>query len=141
MVALLALCAIVVNARSSEPYNKAVGLRLGSGVGIDYKHFVSDEIAMQLIGSFGLTKPSYVNFTGLYVWEWNITKRFYWFIGPGLTAGVYNSNFNVAINGIVGLEYRFKVPLALAADVLPGWYFMDAIGVGWSAALTARYYF
>ncbi len=139
IVVVMALFAI--NASAQSPFEKAIGLRLGSGVGVDYKQFISDRNALEFIGSFGLTDPTYITVTGLYEWEWNLTDDLYWFVGPGATLGAYSSNFNVALNGIVGLEYKFDIPLTLGIDASPAWYFLNSAGFGWSAALTVRYCF
>ncbi len=139
IIAVLAL--FTVNAYAENPYEKALGLRLGSSVGVTYKQFVSSQNAFEIIGEFGFTKPSYFTATGIYMWEWNLTDGLYWFVGPGASVGVIEDHFNLAIDGMIGLEYKFDIPLALGIDLNPRWYFLESQGFGWSAALSVRYCF
>ncbi len=139
LVVVVALFAVSANAQSA--YEKSLGLRLGSSVGVTYKQFISDKNAFEIIGEFGFTKPGYLDLTGIYMWEWNITDGLYWFVGPGASIGMFDDNFNLAIDGMIGLEYKFDIPLAIGIDANPRWYFMNGAGFGWSGALSVRYCF
>jgi hypothetical protein len=145
---LIAMLVFSLNIYAQAPYEKAVGLRLGTSVGATYKYFFSSTNAIEGIVDLDLFDRDAlkINVTGLYLWQWEIPEfsGFSWYVGPGASVGMRvgdNAGFNVGINGIIGLEYTFNIPLSLSLDFNPRLYFID--GTAWSTggALTVRYCF
>jgi hypothetical protein len=132
---------------SAQEYQKAIGARLGSTLGVTYKQFLSERNAFEILGDLYVANSNLsLGVSGLYLWQWNINDApgLSWFTGPGATAGLVfgnNTNFNFAVAGMIGLEYKFNIPLALSIDLNPRWYFLNGYGLGWSGALSVRYTF
>ena len=116
-------------------YTTAVGLRLGGTTGIDGKFFTRKDKAIEaIIGSFG----NGISFTALvekYSPVYNATGLYVYYGGGGHLAfyngrsdyyfgrEVYHrhNDVGVAINGIVGLEYRMpdNIPISFSIDLKP----------------------
>ena len=146
----IALFAVVSFSMHAQDYQKAVGLRLGLPLGLSYKTFMSPKNALEGIVDLdifdkGLTK---LTVSGFYVWQWQISqvKGLSWYAGPGASAGMFlykgGSDFNVSINGMIGVEYKIpNIPLVVAADYAPRFYLLNSAGYYTGTALTARYIF
>jgi hypothetical protein len=132
----------------AQNYDKSIGLRLGSSVGVTYKQFLSERNALEFFGDLHFINGTVLNVSGEYLWQWNIgdIDGFDWYVGPGVSLGMWlgdDSNVNLALNGIIGLEYKFAtIPLALSVDYNPHFYFLHSAGfVGDYSALSVRYTF
>jgi hypothetical protein len=132
----------------AQNYDKSIGLRLGSSVGVTYKQFLSERNALEFFGDLHFINGTVLNVSGEYLWQWNIgdIDGFDWYVGPGVSLGMWlgdGSNVNLALNGIIGLEYKFAtIPLALSVDYNPHFYFLHGAGfVGDYSALSVRYTF
>ena len=130
----------------AQDYQKSIGVRLGLSNGITYKQFISSSNAFEVIGNVQFYNGNtYIGLAGEYLWSWGLTEGLSWFVGPGASAGIWTGNssgFNIALNGMVGLEYKFNIPLALSVDLHPHFYFMN--GVGFTpliGSLSVRYTF
>ncbi len=124
----------------AQDYDRSIGLRLGYPAGISYKQFFSDLGAFEIIGSgrkggYQLTvlieghQPIFgSNMTFLY--------------GGGGHIGVLDKSLNVGADGIAGLEYVFRAPVAVTIDINPSLLFWDG-GVDFfvGGGLTIRYLF
>ncbi len=144
IVAVLALFSL--SAMAAQPYEKSIGLRLGSSIGATYKQFLSEKNAIEGILDLDLLDSDALklNVTGLYLWEWNISGGWNWFAGPGASVGMRfgdNSGFNLGIDGMVGIEYKFDIPLVLGVDFNPRWYLIGGSSFGGGGALSVRYTF
>jgi hypothetical protein len=147
IITTLLLCAVGVYA---QDYQKSVGARIGSGIGLSYKQFVTSKNAFEanldLTSIFGHRDVT-LNATGFYLWQWSLgnVKNLNWYVGPGASLGLTfgdDTVLNLAIDGIIGIEYKFdNIPLALGVDLSPRWYFFDGGYFSWPLALTARYTF
>ena len=130
----------------AQDYKKSIGLRLGSNTGITYKQFISSNNAFEIIGNALFYDGStFLGLSGEYLWSWNLAEGLNWFVGPGVSAGVWTGNasgFNIALNGMIGLEYKFSIPLALSVDFNPHFYFLKGVGFApATGALSVRYTF
>lgn len=110
----------------AQNYNRAIGLRLGSGVGASYKQFIKPTAAVEGIIDMGILTPDHkkLNVTGIYQFHFNVNvDGLSLYAGPGLSAGIYvgdASGFIMAIDGMAGVEYKFQnSPLALSFDWNP----------------------
>ena len=119
-------------------YKAAIGLRAGETSGITYKNIFKNKSAFEGIVSFW---PYSIGITGLYeIMVPTNTKglTFYYGAGAHLNAGNYynrslyyhrndrfnyierRNNFAIGLDGIVGIEYKFKpIPFAISADLKP----------------------
>jgi len=151
IIALLAMFSLGAYAQN---YEKSLGLRLGKPVGLTYKQFVSTNNAFEVIVDLDFFEKDVfkIGGSGFYLWEWNLgdVQGLDWFVGPGVSAGVFvvnaggntASDFNVSLDGLIGLEYKFaNIPLALAVDFGPRFYFLNDAGIYWGGALSVRYTF
>lgn len=122
---------------NQSDYKNAVGLRAGETSGITYKHFFNQGNAFE--GIFSVW-PYTFGITGLY--EKHLSTKntgLNWYYGAGghLNMGtaryrayyIYKGDYvyvrrsspiALGIDGILGLEYKFKpVPIAISADIKP----------------------
>jgi hypothetical protein len=151
IVALLFVFSTSVYAQS---YQKSIGLRLGVPVALTYKQFISTNNAIEGIVDLDFfTQNTFkLGVSGFYLWQWNLAgvQGLDWYVGPGASVGMFfvsvagesSSSFNVSLDGLIGLEYKFaNLPLALGADFGPRFYFLDGAGFYWGGALNVRYTF
>lgn len=120
-------------------YKNTIGFRIGETSGISYKHIFNKGNAFEGILS---AWPYTIGLTGLYEkhlptsvpglkWyfgggaHFNIgsskTRVYYGYNSDYKTTYVYRTNaFATGIDGIIGVEYKFKqIPLALSTDIKP----------------------
>jgi len=110
----------------------ALGVRFGGGNGLsaEISYQLKMKEATRIEIDFGYrSHSSYDSFklTGLHEWVWKIDGRFNWYAGAGAGVGSLNykddkeNNEGIFMNvdGIVGVEYDFHVPLLLSIDVRP----------------------
>lgn len=90
---------------------------------------------------------SYINLTGIYQWNWNISGGLGWYAGIGANAGLYtgkyeSDNFGIGLDAQIGLEYKFSIPLQVSIDFRPQWDLLGhASGFGYGVALGLRFCF
>ncbi|MBR1834983.1 MAG: hypothetical protein IJ785_05720 [Bacteroidales bacterium] len=90
---------------------------------------------------------TYFNLTGIYQWNWNISGGLGWYVGLGANAGLYtgkyqDDNFGIGLDGQIGIEYKFSIPLQVSLDFRPQMDFLGhASGFGLGIALSLRYCF
>lgn len=138
----------------AQDYSNAIGLRGGSSNGITFKHFVSDQAALEFIlttrfGGYGLF--------GLYEIHKSIKSvdRLNFYYGAGVHVGSYNgakdnrwfkgdeNHTVIGVDGILGLEYNFsEIPLNISIDYKPAFNLIGHTGL-WAdeGALSLRYTF
>ncbi len=141
------------DAARGSAYEFALGLKIGSPMGITGKLFLDRPSAIELIlhgGFYG------VGLTGLY--EYHVpfpsepSLRWYYGGGAHFTMGrrdVYNPfadgyyhSVILGLDGVLGLEYVFRRhPFAIGIDVLPIINLNRGIFLWWNAGLHARYAF
>ena len=151
--ALICACFCKANAQS---YSDAIGLRLGyySNFGLDYKHFLNDQAALDVIGfanfySYG----NYFNLGALYEVHKPLgLDNLSWYFGGGGFYGVYSydagylgseSFSSIQIAGVLGLEFRIpNAPISLSLDWIPTFAITGGNGFeGNGGSLAVRYIF
>ncbi len=127
-------------------YRNALGVKVWDGGGISFKHFLTENNAMELIGYFW---SHGTRITGLYEIHGPISgaSGLKWYIGPGAHVGFYNTKYGdgsfIGIDGVLGLDYKFKgAPINVSLDWQPSFEFGDNRGfVGSWGGLGIRYTF
>lgn len=128
MVALAATCVLAY----AQP--RAVGVNLGSGLGISYQHNLGSanflDVAASLpvvvdgLGVGGHVTYDWVDPFGAAV-PWNNKGSWDWYMGVGGAGGVYglfnsaNNAWYAGVAGHIGIEYNFWFPLNLSLDWRP----------------------
>jgi len=123
------------SAQLSTPH--AVGLRFGSASGINYRHTLAEDRAVEGILSMrSNSSSSTFRLVGLYQYHKELPlNNFSWYYGFGGSIGNYtyksytnndgahvpkNSELSLSIDGVVGVEYSLPTaPIALSLDVKP----------------------
>ena len=154
---------------AQDPYKHSIGVTVGNFEALSYKTFFTNHLALQLDLGYKYTIGSnyYVHHRGIssleinpnLMYEGHFTKGLYGFVGGGLSlgyswywggyAGWYNYRYDYGkfgVNGILGLEYKFNIPLTLQFDFRPGYglLFKENYEVqyfDWSVNLGVRYTF
>lgn len=149
-ISLLILTVSAVRAQSksenSSNYRTALGVKVYDGLGISFKHFLTDRNALELIGYFW---GHGMRITGLYEIHGPINgaRGLKWYIGPGAHIAVYNEKHGdltaIGIDGVIGLDYKFSgAPINLALDWQPSFEFTNSRGfTGSWLGLAIRYTF
>lgn len=119
-------------------YQTALGVKFYPGGGITLKHFVNNNAALEGIGYFW---NDGMRITGLYEFHGNINGApgLKWYAGPGAHIGFWNDkywrreygfvrrgNAIIGIDGVLGLDYKFKgAPINMSIDWQPSYEFGD----------------
>lgn len=112
----------------AQTYENAIGIRLGSYNGINYKTFLNSNKALDLNLSFRNNDELNRFFlTGLYEVHNTIDEvpGLHWYYGGGASIGSYKrKNFEgdlfLSADGVIGLDYAFSsAPINLALDWRP----------------------
>jgi hypothetical protein len=121
----------------------AVGLRFGSASGINYRHTLAPDRAVEGILSVkSNSSTSSFRLVGLYEYHKELPlNNFSWYYGFGGSVGNYtykayttnegthipkNSELSLSIDGIVGVEYSLPTaPISLSLDVKPYFDFLQ----------------
>ncbi len=154
---LVLACALVTGlfcTAYSQNYNSAIGLRLGYPVSVSYKHFISDQGAIEAFAGFRTWSTySWFNVGGMYQHHNPISgvDGLQWYFGGGASAFFWNykSNFgdpgantSIGIMGVLGLDYKFaEAPVNLSVDWIPT-FFLNGYGSGFGGgygAFSVRY--
>ena len=139
----------------AQYYDRAIGLRTGTTVGLSYKYFTAHQpsvqqaveglLSLQLDEWRGLRNGLLLE--GLYFvhWDWGFDTGFSVFTGAGLFAGAYNetgrpSYFGGGVTASIGFEYTFThAPFNISLDWKP--FFGYPRWSLTSGGLTLRYVF
>ena len=122
---LFIVCSKMVFAQA--PYNQAIGLKVPGGFSITYKKFLT---ATNNIEAQATLWHKGFRVSGLYEFNfYNLNvDGLAWFVGPGAHIGFwktefkndYNSNADLGIDGILGLDYKFtNAPINVSLDWQP----------------------
>ncbi len=127
---LLVVCSqFTVKAQEAPPYKTAIGLLVWNGFGASFKTFIKNKTAIELKGYFD---KNGTRMTGLIEFHGEIAglDGMYWYAGPGVhvafykTGGAKQSSTVVGIDGVVGIDYKFKdTPIDLFLDWQPTYEF------------------
>ena len=119
-------------------YQRALGIKISSGIAGTFKQFVSDKHALEFQGMFFREG---VRFSGLYEFHfYNIegVPGLAWYAGPGAHLGFYiprykteyNTAVDVGIDGVIGLDYKIKnLPLNISIDWQPSYSILGNAGL------------
>ncbi len=115
---------------NSLSYKTAAGVKIWNGGGLTLKTFLDEKNALEFIGFF-YNKGTRIS--GLYEihGDLNTESNLKWYIGPGAHVGLFKGNTYVGIDGIIGIDYKFKnLPLNLSIDWQPSFEFGSGAGFG-----------
>lgn len=120
----------------SQDYAHAIGVRLGAGDGVggeisyQQRTFTNNRLEFDL----GFTDSKYYDgfkFTLMYQFVFPLAEGFNWYIGPGGSIGAWSldtgwpgddfhdDGFFLDVDGQIGLEYNFPIPLQISIDLRP----------------------
>lgn len=165
ILAALVMLAFSFQAQAQRMSNNALGLRFGGGSGtsgfeVSYQRKLTKANRLELdLGWSDNNHDDYDSFklTGLYQWVWKIEDGFNWYAGVG--AGVGSNSYGhyyhkdhyhegesemfATLDGDLGIEYNFDIPLQIALDWRPEIHFVDNHDEGLhnSVALALRFRF
>ena len=123
-------------AQSDCDYKHALGLKFPGGLSVTYKIFVSQTNNIEAQAMFWNKGFRAV---GLYEFNFAINGAdgLHWFVGPGAHIGFwktqyqkdYNSSADFGVDGIIGLDYKFKdLPINASLDWEPSIVFAGSNG-------------
>jgi hypothetical protein len=144
MKRLLVITFLLIGLNSqSQSYKTAIGLRAGETSGLTIKHFMGGDAALE--GILGIWSHGF-SATLLYEKHAPIKSsglNFYYGAGGHIAFETYNHSwyyrhgnryyehrhggFGIGIDGIVGIEYKFPIPLAISLDIKP---FLEVVSDG-----------
>lgn len=116
---------------SQRDYATGIGIRSWPYWGVSFKHFVTDQTALEIVGS---SQWEGVMFDGMYTFHHNVfnTSNFNLLYGGGGHVGIWGSdvvnhpwlevdeNLTIGINLQAGLEYTFdEIPFSITFDWKP----------------------
>lgn len=121
-------------AQAQTNYNKAIGVRFGSGIletfNFSYKTFVSNPGAIEF--NVGLASRKHwfgIGLSATYQHHFNIVSGFSWYLGAGASVAQVISDFDyyagtfVGLHPTLGLDLKIKeIPLNLSLDIRPTFY-------------------
>lgn len=161
VLGILSLASAKLSSAVISPH--AIGARLGGGFGgggaeLSYQKGLGLANRMELDLGWYTDRSRYpygewslLGFTGIYQWDWNITNRLNWYVGPGAAVNVYSGNYKnddsgvgLSVGGQIGIEFNFNemgAPILVGLDVRPMWGFLNNGGGGGDGALSIRYTF
>ncbi len=141
---------------TAQDYRTAVGVRGGYPSGLNVKHFIKKDVALEGIIS-GYARG--FEFTGLY----EIHKQAFdtpylnWYYGPGFHIGSFGdrnvpfyyrnryengSGLALGLDAVLGLEYTLdEIPFVLGVDIKPAIDFLPGAYFYVNAGLSVRFYF
>ena len=153
IILTLTLAIFISMFASAQDYNTAIGLRLGTSIGVTARHFLGEKSAVEGLLT---TRWEGLEITGLYEFSNNAFEvdRLNWYFGFGAHLGFYNGDHTpwgdsgtsyaiLGIDGIIGMEYTFiDVPINLSLDWKPMFNLTSYTGFwGDALALSVRYTF
>ena len=149
LIALVAVILLTVSSAFAEIYPHALGLRFGGGDGfgteISYQHGLSSTTRLEAdLGFFNSPSENRMRITGIHQWVWDIQGGLSWYAGVGGGLGHASKDnggneFILDIDGNIGIEYQFDVPLQISLDLRPT--FGTSQFSGTNVGLSLRYTF
>ncbi|MDP3312342.1 hypothetical protein [Lutibacter sp.] len=148
----------ILSIEAQDISRNALGLRLGNndgfGTEISYQRELGEYNRLEIdLGFRDHTNSDAFKLSGIYQWVWNIDGGFNWYAGVGAGLGnwskksgfVGNQDDGLFLNldGNVGIEYNFGIPLLISLDFRPEFGIMGDYGndTNIDLALSLRYLF
>ena len=132
----------------AQDYKYSAGLRLGTYVAGSFKTFISEKQAVEIIAGIAREGGNSITTVGGFYQIHNSfaadTPTLSWYFGGGAFVGFGNSDIttNVALAGIIGLEYTFvSTPINLFIDGIPYLSLNNDFSFDAEASLGVRYIF
>ena len=128
IVTLLISCTKLSFAQTNSMYHQAIGIKVPGGFSVTYKKFLTQTHnieAQATIWNKGFRLSGLYEFN---FYSFDKVEGLAWFVGPGAHIGFwkqtyqkdYNSKADFGIDGIIGLDYKFKdVPVNVSLDWQP----------------------
>ncbi|MFT6781691.1 MAG: hypothetical protein ACJA1A_001613 [Saprospiraceae bacterium] len=136
------------NSTLAQDYKHSAGIRLGTYVAGSFKTFISEKQAVELIAGIGREGGNSITTVGGFYQVHNAfaadTPTLKWYFGGGAFIGLGNSDIktNVALAGIIGLEYTFDTtPINIFIDGTPYLSLTNDFAFDAEASLGVRYIF
>lgn len=154
---IILIAAILGFAVAASAQPKAIGVRGAFGAEVSYQHYLGDNFIEADLGfsanlgiasRYGATIP--IIATGIYDFVFPLQNGFSLYAGPGAYTGVFTyfdkegvakGSVDLGIAGQFGVEYNFRFPLQLSADIRPRISFLGSGFVPYDLAISARYRF
>lgn len=128
-ISFLTIFIFTASLNAQAPYKRALGLKFPGGLSVSYKKFISN--THNLEAQFTAWNEGF-RVAGLYEFNFYSFEKIpelSWFVGPGVHIGFwkhddttknFNSHADIGIDGIIGLDYKFKnVPVNVSIDWEP----------------------
>lgn len=127
---------------AAQKYNYGIGVRAGvgswlsPGAAVDFRWNFNEKNSLHAIAEYALWdwSPGTATFSVLYEWNYDLGnpfgsgKGFNLYTGPGAHLGTEKRKNNYylqfGVEGIVGVEYKFGIPLAVSVDFKPAFTFI-----------------
>ena len=157
-VAILFFFVLIADLVVAQPYQNALGVRLGFGLGLSYKSFVSGNAAIEGIASYQYVEHGY-GLCGLYEihnYRTIRTSNMALVYGLGAHVAYYvqgwyknrkeilyeEAEFNFGVDGIFGIDYYVpEASIDWGIDIKPMFDFIHAGFRFWDASISIRYTF
>lgn len=113
---------------NSLSYKTSAGIKIWDGAGISLKTFIDPKNAVEFIGFFN---GNGTRISGLYEihGDLNTESNLKWYFGPGAHIGLYHSLTYFGLDGVIGMDYKFKnQPINLSLDWQPSFEFGSGAG-------------
>ena len=148
ILSALLIVALSFTANAQKMSKNALGLRIGAddatnGFEFSFQHKLSKANRFELDFGWGNSRNEHDDYnsfklTGLYQWVWKIDGGLNWYAGLGAGIGSYSDGYYyhkdhyyyendnqmfASLDGDIGIEYNFDVPLQIALDMRPEIYF------------------
>jgi len=119
---------------AQELSNHAIGIRFGDNDGfggeISYQRKLSEVNRFEVdLGYRDHKDYNAFKLSGVYQWVWNIDQGFNWYAGFGAGLGSWNyansfvgnedEGLFINVDGNIGIEYNFDIPLLISLDFRP----------------------
>lgn len=143
---LIIIAALTISASAfSQNFERAVGVKLGYFESVTYKQFITPSNALNFEVDLGIINTTQVWGSANYLWNFDIkgAPGLCWYIGPGVNLGVHSKKFDIGLNCMGGVEYKFaNIPLAISFDYKPTITFINGFNGLWSGGgIGAKYTF
>lgn len=130
MILLAFLTFFATQTSQAQYYDNAIGIRAGVASGISFKHFISNNDAIELIASFHHQSLQLGALYQRHAGAFDI-QGMNWYYGGGGFLGFYDGRYHpswgtegrhtvLGVMGVLGLEYKIdEIPVSVGIDFTP----------------------